>query len=1155
MVEWANIRPNDSLLEPSAGHGAIARWFPDRHSRTVIEPSMELGSRLGLITDANLVNERFEDWHIINKRDVIVMNPPFGVGGKTAIEHLDLAYQHLHDGGRIVAIIPEGPLADKRFDQWLYEEGVEEDKREHKDAYLAGQIHLPTVTFERAGTQVKARVVIIDKVSNPQDAPQEDVRLDLSDAKTINELFDRIEGVDGPARPEVTVKEQPKPGRVITQLAREGTQNNYEVRFPYNDQLVKQIPGRRWNGVQRVWLVPTEQREKLLEFAKKHQFNLGPLAEETPPPPLTNQRGSVATDILTAPARAIGQAARKYTGNRRVELEALLGEGKGHAAYDDMQWAAYRAETQIANVIETTGELLTHEGLWKVLSRTLGPRAAAEVSRFFRSSKWLGQMFGVPAARQDALFNAAEGIKTFNGQNPEFGTRVFEKDPDTNELIRDASGNPIMKEWRYTPAQAEAFWKALNDREKAAVKYWVEMRDVVKAVFNVSGEIEGYMHHFWDRGFFEGLGAIMGRRVRLKKKKAGARIGRQAEEGKGFIRDFERSIIKVQSDLIKEDEWNKMVTRLVPLVTKPIGPEGALPGWQKIEKLALTRRAKFIGQMGGGRQIPTQLYDEMIAYGDRVRDASAPASGARVLGSYMTANLLLHFGTFANNIIGSGIQYQTLVLDTAVKAMLTGQVRPFVDTVTAPLRALLPSNIQRFSPEMLGSHSNLISQFESRGPVDAAFSAILGGTMGAVDNYVKRSVAIAVSKSLGLPTVLTETRAHKQAYSDMRKLVDTFGLDYANINSRLAKFRSSPYSRWASPFVTYGYKIMQMQGHYLAALNPGAKMDVDPRFQFDRSLLAKTGLSPEHLERISRLIVLGAIYSLLASLFPDDEEKTGPYKPGMPRSLDRTGMLKVRDTAAGREQWWRPGGHPWFPLFMTLRAAHRAYQHGDSPTRDILEGIGTYSPSAGPALSAIAAAYDYQKDPDRYPLGPSLARAVKPFIPLGRIAEGVRRMQGGPEVQSRTFTQELAETSLLPISDEWIGARKIVMDPLTQEPVLRDPTVEQMRFWAGIFLRDIDSRQYTAVRGDMVDRAIDRLDTAETLDQFNNAVDDLKTLDRPYFERLSKQITQQRIQMNNWELRMIQSITQQQQAARAEAEKVPVTVAPQGTSPAQIPAQ
>ena len=47
------------------------------------------------------------------------MNPPFGTGGKTAVDHLAKAATHLRDGGRIVALLPTGPAADKRLDKWI----------------------------------------------------------------------------------------------------------------------------------------------------------------------------------------------------------------------------------------------------------------------------------------------------------------------------------------------------------------------------------------------------------------------------------------------------------------------------------------------------------------------------------------------------------------------------------------------------------------------------------------------------------------------------------------------------------------------------------------------------------------------------------------------------------------------------------------------------------------------------------------------------------------------------------------------------------------------------------------------------------------------------------------------------------------------------
>ena len=119
MVEWGNPSGGEAMLEPSTGHAAIARFFPDNTKNTFVEPSGALISEAMVSADGRFVHGDFEDLHISNKFDVIAMNPPFGSGGKTAYDHIAKAVVHLHDGGRIVAIVPDGPAASKQFDKFL----------------------------------------------------------------------------------------------------------------------------------------------------------------------------------------------------------------------------------------------------------------------------------------------------------------------------------------------------------------------------------------------------------------------------------------------------------------------------------------------------------------------------------------------------------------------------------------------------------------------------------------------------------------------------------------------------------------------------------------------------------------------------------------------------------------------------------------------------------------------------------------------------------------------------------------------------------------------------------------------------------------------------------------------------------------------------
>jgi hypothetical protein len=279
MAEWLALRGGEEALEPSAGHGAIARWLPDTVKRTVIEPSTALRARLAMVMspkDDRIIDGVFEDHHVSNKYDGIVMNPPFGVGGKTAIEHLAKAATHLRDGGRIVALIPTGPAADKRYEQWMY--GTEQrpvkpllkhptlgsiyagdtvrtrfawapegrvvrardgalmvkvdgrpgesmvslgavtdvqptgartrEVRPAEGIYTVGEIRLPQVTFERAGTKVATRIVILEKQSDRERAPNDRAPIDLTDVTDIRELFDRLESLEMPGRRMTAAQEQ-----------------------------------------------------------------------------------------------------------------------------------------------------------------------------------------------------------------------------------------------------------------------------------------------------------------------------------------------------------------------------------------------------------------------------------------------------------------------------------------------------------------------------------------------------------------------------------------------------------------------------------------------------------------------------------------------------------------------------------------------------------------------------------------------------------------------------------------------------------------------------------------------------------------------------------------------------------------------------------
>ncbi|WP_452124558.1 DEAD/DEAH box helicase family protein, partial [Entomomonas asaccharolytica] len=185
MVEWADVGRGDKVLEPSAGHGAIARFIPDGVEATAVEPSYNLSQRIGLSrAGTHIINDRFENHNLVNKYDAIVMNPPYGSGGKTAMEHLEKALRHLKPNGRVVALVPTGQF-DKRFDDFL-------ETKEAQGINIKARILMPSVTFEKAGTGVSTQILVIDK----NNVDEGSTYLDFTSAKTINELFDRLEHIE-----------------------------------------------------------------------------------------------------------------------------------------------------------------------------------------------------------------------------------------------------------------------------------------------------------------------------------------------------------------------------------------------------------------------------------------------------------------------------------------------------------------------------------------------------------------------------------------------------------------------------------------------------------------------------------------------------------------------------------------------------------------------------------------------------------------------------------------------------------------------------------------------------------------------------------------------------------------------------------------------
>lgn len=241
MVEWADVAPNEKILEPSAGHGAILRWMPEDRNVHFVEPSSDLASKAALnAPHAEYHGGGFEDLNIVNKFDAVVMNPPYGQGGSTAWSHVAKAAKHLANGGRIVALMPQGPAADRAQERYL-------ESDEAKQIYTVGEIVMPAVTFERAGTGVRTKIVILERHTDSDNAPQPFNR-SLDYVEEINELFDEIEGMAVPDRTRVEPAAEPAPA---TPAASQGQTPQEGPTYATSDEFVTHVTkrGKELTGV------------------------------------------------------------------------------------------------------------------------------------------------------------------------------------------------------------------------------------------------------------------------------------------------------------------------------------------------------------------------------------------------------------------------------------------------------------------------------------------------------------------------------------------------------------------------------------------------------------------------------------------------------------------------------------------------------------------------------------------------------------------------------------------------------------------------------------------------------------------------------------------------------------------------------------------
>jgi type I restriction-modification system DNA methylase subunit len=160
LVQYADLKNTDSVLEPSCGQGAIIEHInkavpnvvPDCYE--LMDINRAILAKKGL--QYNLVGEDFLSCD--KKYDKIIANPPFAKDQD--MKHIQHMFKCLRKGGRLVSLATEKFFTNEDNDAQAQRYLIFEEWLDAVDAEI---LHVPAGTFKESGTNVGACIIIIDR--------------------------------------------------------------------------------------------------------------------------------------------------------------------------------------------------------------------------------------------------------------------------------------------------------------------------------------------------------------------------------------------------------------------------------------------------------------------------------------------------------------------------------------------------------------------------------------------------------------------------------------------------------------------------------------------------------------------------------------------------------------------------------------------------------------------------------------------------------------------------------------------------------------------------------------------------------------------------------------------------------------------------------
>lgn len=174
VVEIAQVGADSTVLDPSAGHGALLRAVHDAAPDAEADAIEVNGQLRGLLLKQGIpvvaydvFDPEFQPGTMYNK---IVMNPPYEEGA--TIDHVQRAYEFLAPGGTLVAVVPESIRyrQDKRhtaFRAWLEAHGATEEDVERTRFGRAADIKTFILTLNKPddAERVDAAQATVNQIS------------------------------------------------------------------------------------------------------------------------------------------------------------------------------------------------------------------------------------------------------------------------------------------------------------------------------------------------------------------------------------------------------------------------------------------------------------------------------------------------------------------------------------------------------------------------------------------------------------------------------------------------------------------------------------------------------------------------------------------------------------------------------------------------------------------------------------------------------------------------------------------------------------------------------------------------------------------------------------------------------------------------------